>query len=655
MNKIFGSGVIVALFTLASSLFCSCQEYLDVVPDNDITTIETTFEKKEDAYKWLKTCFSMTLLPTSDFRYNPAYWGTDEVVVDDYTRMNGLGSYYNHEYISGVMIADGNQMAQNPYANTWSGEDNFYIGLRYCNVFLEHIDHVYNMQEDEKYMWKGQIMAVKAHIYFELMRRYGPFILVPENIDAAAEIEDMIQPRACIDSCVEATVALLDEAIKRLPYQYQLDYTFYDYFNKEGAAALKAMVLLYAASPLFNGSDMHRNFTNIKGEKLFPEYDREKWHRAAIAADEAIAIAEAAGKHLVKGSSDRPTTMLNVIRDLEKASYNYSFNNTESLLCFRDQGYDPALLYHPYIGSEFSNYYDYYLDGGFSASMASVEAYYTEHGLPLSEDKQWMSSRYALTQETDDNYKNVVPLNQDVISLHRRREPRFYANIVSHGTYWYRKKYGGQMEALYCDCLQGHIMGSQSKTYDSSIPQGLSGYYIKKFDRTDTALRGYYMSNQEECANMVFRLPDILLASAEAWNEYLDKPDNRVYDPLNQIRERAGIPTIQDAWQTYARNPQKATSQAGMREIIMQEWTNEFMFEGRRFWNLRRWMTASDYLNAPQYGWNVLSSDEKRFFNNGNGPIPVWKKRNFTAPRDYFMPIASEQVLVSGIVQNPGW
>ena len=39
-----------------------------------------------------------------------------------------------------------------------------------------------------------------------------------------------------------------------------------------------------------------------------------------------------------------------------------------------------------------------------------------------------------------------------------------------------------------------------------------------------------------------------------------------------------------------------------MREIIQQEWTIEFAFEGRRFWNLRRWMTAPEELNTPQYG-----------------------------------------------------
>jgi hypothetical protein len=92
-----------------------------------------------------------------------------------------------------------------------------------------------------------------------------------------------------------------------------------------------------------------------------------------------------------------------------------------------------------------------------------------------------------------------------------------------------------------------------------------------------------------------------------------------------------------------------------MREIIRQEWNIEFAFEGRRFYNLRRWMTAHEELNSPLYGWNIIGDTEERFYNNNKEPIIVWRKRSFTAPRDYFFPIGSEEVMISGCVQNPGW
>ena len=84
----------------------------------------------------------------------------------------------------------------------------------------------------------------------------------------------------------------------------------------------------------------------------------------------------------------------------------------------------------------------------------------------------------------------------------------------------------------------------------------------------------------------------LYLMKAEAWNEYLAVQDEEhVYAPLNEVRRRAGIPDVKEAWETYAKNPGKVATKEGMRKIIHREWDIEFAFEGRRFWNLRRWLT----------------------------------------------------------------
>ena len=66
-------------------------------------------------------------------------------------------------------------------------------------------------------------------------------------------------------------------------------------------------------------------------------------------------------------------------------------------------------------------------------------------------------------------------------------------------------------------------------------------------------------------------------------------------------------------------------------------------------------MTAPDELNQPIMGWNILGNTNQKFYNNYKGPIVVWKKRVFNAPRDYFFPINAEQILISGVKQNMGW
>lgn len=663
MRKKYIKYILTAAIALPMA---GCNDYLDVVPKGDITSIESTFEKREDAQQWMWTCMSMRdndlskLLGGNNVtNANPAYWGCDEVVWDDYTHDEGIGRTKN--YIPGIMIAEGNQKTSSPYCEIWAG-DKFYAGIRYCNLFFERIGGTYGMEQEEKNFWKAEVQACKAHLYFELIRRYGPIILVPENIDPNASTKDMQRPRSPLDSCFNATVALLDSAIAVLPTQDGLNRDFYAFYSKEGAATLKAMVLLYAASPLFNGNQQFASMTNKNGVRLFPEYDKEKWHRAAIAADEAIEMAKNAGHYLVSGSNDRPTTLLNTMYDLEKASNDYDWSNPEALVMIHDHGNQEGRYYRPKVDQSVrgrSNYRDNNVNGGIAASMKMVEMYYTEHGLPLDEDRQWMPSRYQMSRETDLRYENVVKLNTPVLNLHRRREPRFYANIVAHGTLWYHRMLTSntRMTAIDCNILQGQLFGSWTKTLTPSQAQNITGYYIKKFDVSNVAFNNYIynLNNNGDRAIMLWKLSDLLLASSEAWNEYLDAPDDRVYKGIDEVRERAGIPDVVEAWTQYARNPQLCHTQAGMRSIIRQEENIEFAFEGRRFWNLRRWMTAPEELNQAMMGWNITADNETQFFNNGEGPQVVWKKRAFTAPRDYFWPIDASEVQRSGVRQNLGW
>ena len=150
------------------------------------------------------------------------------------------------------------------------------------------------------------------------------------------------------------------------------------------------------------------------------------------------------------------------------------------------------------------------------------------------------------------------------------------------------------------------------------------------------------------------RVAELYLMQAEAWNEY-EGPSDKVYIPLNKVRERAGIPDVVTAWKSFSKSPEKVDTKEGMREIIQREYNIELAFEGQRFWNLRRWKTAHLELNDPQYGWNILGEDAQSFYNNFNGPVVVWSKRGFVAPRDYLFPIRAQEVMVSSVVQNPGW
>ena len=208
------------------------------------------------------------------------------------------------------------------------------------------------------------------------------------------------------------------------------------------------------------------------------------------------------------------------------------------------------------------------------------------------------------------------------------------------------------------EAYQGETFGLKERrvNYDPNIPQNLSGYWVKKWSASSAELYNYQNSYQAlgEDPFPVIRMTELYLIAAEALNEYLDAPNQKVYDYLNVVRQRAGIPNVEESW-AMARDKNKVTTKAGMRDIIRQEWNIEFMFEGHRFWNVRRWKIAHVELNESLRGWNVVGDDYNTFYNNGRGPVIVQSSNRFVAPRDYFFPLNSEEIQISGCVQNLGW
>ena len=205
---------VVCAVTLLSS---SCKDYLDMVPEKDIETIESKFELRSGAEQWLKGLYYEVGGLSVSFGANPSYYGADEVVMCEFLRNSASDG---KAVFPGAKIAAGLQMSQEPYGNIWDkgGEGNtmcsFYENIRNCNTFLENIDNVYNMQDLEKLQWKGEVQALKAYCYFELVRRYGPICLIPENVSVDAPQADIYKQRSHVDTCFKAIVDLLDEASK---------------------------------------------------------------------------------------------------------------------------------------------------------------------------------------------------------------------------------------------------------------------------------------------------------------------------------------------------------------------------------------------------------------------------------------------------------
>jgi hypothetical protein len=145
------------------------------------------------------------------------------------------------------------------------------------------------------------------------------------------------------------------------------------------------------------------------------------------------------------------------------------------------------------------------------------------------------------------------------------------------------------------------------------------------------------------------KLNDLYLLYAEALNE-VSGPSEEVYTYINKIRARAGLQTVQASWSVYSNNPTKYTTQAGLREIIQRERSIELMFEGQRFWDLRRWKTATTELNKPITGWDLFQESPEGYYRE-----QLIYNQTFRL-RDYLWPINENALLANpALVQNPGW
>ena len=102
-------------------LFAGCN-YLDQVPEGDIETEETIFEKKSQAEEWLQTCHVFLSEHLTSLVKEPSRVGTDEVVAGDYIRKFYLNKGKSSALWDGFFIADGLQMSQEPYGNVWKKE-----------------------------------------------------------------------------------------------------------------------------------------------------------------------------------------------------------------------------------------------------------------------------------------------------------------------------------------------------------------------------------------------------------------------------------------------------------------------------------------------------------------------------------------------------
>ncbi|MEQ7800018.1 RagB/SusD family nutrient uptake outer membrane protein [Pedobacter sp. ASV1-7] len=619
--------------------FNSCT-YLDVVPDG-VSKLENAFTMRNQAQKFLYTCYSY-MPKEGQLSSDPGLLGGDELWNLENANLPAFG-------FAAFNIARGLQNSSSPLIDHWGG---LYIALRDCNIFLDNINNVADLQAWERDQWIAEVKFLKAYYHFYLVKMYGPVPIIRKNLPIDAGIEEVKVQRNTVDECFSYIVELLDEAIPVLPSSVRNPNEELGRITKAIAVSFKAKVLVTAASPVFNGNTDQASLMNKDGRQLFNQTKEvSKWEKALVACEQAIQLCENELGMKLYTYPGNPQFNLSAVtlQELtlrnafaEKWNDDIIWANTQSVHNFTQQvsvpRFDPRYPDIPILKN---------LIG---APIKVAEQFYTKNGIPLADDKTLIyNNRYDI-QNVGAAYRRYMREGAQTINMHFDREPRFYAYLGFDTGIWYG-------EGIFNDANPTTLYAVAARRGQSNQKRGsddgpITGYYIKKyvhFQNTTLSATSYSMVSYPW---PLIRLSDLFLLYAEAANEAGDNELNRskaiVY--LNKVRNRAGIPNVEDAWTNYSLNPNKFRSQNGLRQIIHQERLNELAFEGHRYWDIRRWKTAPEYYNLPIQAWDLTQSAPQDFYRK-----VLIAKQTFTT-KDYFWPIRLSNLTVNNnLVQNVGW
>jgi len=566
------------IFLLLVLGFIACDNYLDVAPEVNLdeTKVFTNFVNAQafqaDIYFGLTQRFNAigSYLPvpmssaSDESESNAGYFGTKTFNMGNYDGADANISFY-------------------------------YTAIRKANVFLKNSNRIPYPSTLSRQKMLGEVHFLRAFYFNEMLKRFGGMPILDEKTGILVPGDNLMHPRNTYRECFAFIMNDLKMAIDSLPVT--LNTNEYGRATKGAAMALKARVLLYAASPLFSQA------TGIWGMGGTTDdwYDKDGqtwWLKAANAAKAVIDLTDANGSPVY---ALYQTGAANKADDYQNLFFNRREQGNNEIIFYKEEA--PVGFSDPQINVWMPN-------GDFGGSGA-VEP--TNNFVKLFE----MSNGYYIDEAGSGYDANNPYLNRD---------PRFYKTIIYQGSTW-----------------QGATVDMSTSTTQFPAGTFLTGYFVRKFlpeqIKKNTTTTSYH--------NWIFsRLAEMYLDYAEAMNE-VEGPTQRVRDAVNAVRSRSGVVDLPVAL---------TGDQSSMRKRIQRERAIELSFEEQRWWDARRWSTGADgelaekWFGGPFYRVTITKSGNNVSYNENTYFTRIYQPHNNLYP----IPL-SEMYINTLYVQNPGY
>ena len=595
----------VAFLALMVTYMVSCKsEFLEKPAASDVT-IDTVFATSDNAQQLIFSLYHDRYFSPDNIPLN--WW--DDAAWLSWSEM-GEELYYpkvawtrHWQYVDGTMNSSSAQL--------YSAANMFYA-IRQANVYLARAASIPEVSQTDKVLisrMKGEAHAHIAYQYFKGFRIWGSLPWINTVLDGG----DEPIARAPFSELVDSIVSRLDMAAKLLPEKW--DDRWVGRFTSVAAKALKAKVLVTAASDLYNGPTPTYAAGYEHPEVLgYGNYDQQRWKRAVDACKVAIDAANQAGYALYTAGG------------VKKNVYELAINLTNEHILY--QTFPSINIYNWTYAHDMMNWpwnigWSNRVDIAMQPTFQHVDGYQMSNGkFPIDGYVSGDGTKPNITQAgIDAGYSDQ--------NFAKNRHPRFHENIVYHGS-TFGEKYNDKLinfdlNKSVPDRTHGDWAGFQS------------GFMVRKF--VNEAL-GEASTVTYVPVHPIIRLADIYLLYAEALNRANDGPDAVAIEYLNKIRTRSGMPDY------VADNYKGGTAEEKFQNAIKYERRVEFYLEGQRYFDLRRWKNGED-LRSDMVGASVL-----------NGVVSRTKLNSLNTWDDklYFHPFNSNWVNTTpGLYQNPGY
>ncbi|NRB50148.1 MAG: RagB/SusD family nutrient uptake outer membrane protein [Saprospiraceae bacterium] len=517
-----------------------------------------------------------------------------------------------------------------------------YLAIRQANIAIERLPTSTFTDDELRNRLLGEAHFLRAYYYHQLMRYYGGVPLIDRAYGLG---EDYAVSRNTFEETVNFIVSDLDQAANLLDGKSEAR----GRANKLAAMALKARVLVYAASDLHDGptvkasSNTLGSFANLE-LVAYPSGDQTaRWNAAKNAAK---AVLDAAPGY--KMDLGAPVSH-------EEGKSNYLSIAMGGGSAIGDAAAASELIFERTHTAQFTQESNWPLGGIHFGINNGPNGYHNWAGnTPI----QQLVDDYEMMDGSKFDWNNADHSEDP----YANRDPRFYMTVMYDGADWKPRPSdvanldpADQIQSgIYDDGAGGFINGIDTRESPIENWNGSrTHYYVRKFIDADPGL-----ADNQSSAQVIpwpfIRYAEMALIYAEASIETGDEATAREW--INRIRFRSGMPAIND-------------SGDALMDRLRNERRIELAYEEHRYHDARRWMIAPTTLGRGIKAINVRADlkpgasphvpyrHDKSVYDYTYTVVDNTENENRSwDDKMYYRPISRDEINRNDqLIQNPGY